>query len=90
MRSTLKIFSFLPKEGAVRLSDGKRIQSSFAIAGNFCLNWKKDTNNNSNPSQSISALISALRPLPEMIVVGSNAKVTCDFPCPIEQSDPVN
>jgi hypothetical protein len=87
--STLKIFSFLPKESAVRLSDGKKLQSSFVIAGNFCLKWQREPTE--DPAPSISALISAIRPLPEMIVVGSAELIDGqNIPCSIEQTDPVS
>ncbi len=87
--SALKIFSFLPKDQAVRLSDGRNITNSFAIVGNYCLQWRRDVAE--DPTGSISALISSIRPLPELIVIGSEAKFADlkNLPCSVEQTDSV-
>lgn len=88
MRPALKIFSFLPKEAVVRLTDGRAISKPFALVGNYCLEWQKD-----KPKESISALVSAIRPIPEMIVIGTNEQTLLelgDIPCSIEQTDPVS
>lgn len=84
--SAKRIFSFLPKIGAIRLSNGQELKKSFVLAGEHCLEW--NFTSKSEMIESISVLSRAIRPLPEIIVtnVKGDMNSAIDF-CQIEQSD---
>lgn len=84
--SAKRIFSFLPKIGAIRLTNGQELEKSFVLAGEHCLEW--NFANKSEMIESISLLSKAIRPLPEIIVTNATGDLNSliDF-CQIEQSD---